>query len=230
MARSIQGPFSGLRGWVYSRFAVRQLEAVHGHAAAWARSHERGDGSILDVGCGPGRFSLRLGREIPGNFITGADPSSQMIRHALQDRGELRTTNVRFVLAPAEKLPFGDAQFDLALSLLSIKHWNDPKAGLGEILRVLIPGGQFYLCEIDPDRKGPELDAFLRKLPWPMRGGFVRRVQANGMRLSEGVRSAREAGFERVEGGHYSDFPGFFLTAAKPGGAAAEPHPPSPSP
>jgi ubiquinone/menaquinone biosynthesis C-methylase UbiE len=55
--------------------------------------------------------------------------------------------DVRFVQGAAEDLPFDSASFDLVVSSMSFHHWADQRAGLGEIRRVLAPGGLFALAD-----------------------------------------------------------------------------------
>ncbi|MEW6777431.1 MAG: methyltransferase domain-containing protein, partial [Bdellovibrionota bacterium] len=211
--------------WVYARYAAPALgPSLHRHAIEWVKANVTPEASILDLGCGAGHFALRLGEEVPGSHVTGADPSSQMIRRALGTRGDFRYVSVRFVLAPAEELPFSNGSFDAVVSLVSIKHWKDRKAGLAEASRVLRPGGKLYVAEIDPGRKGPELDSFLSRLPWPLRGGFTSTVQPQGVALSECRRLVEGAGFEGIQEGTYEDFPGFFVAGNKP----KPPAPPAP--
>jgi SAM-dependent methyltransferase len=90
---------------------------------------------ILDVGCSTGHVIA----EIPDEYQrTGADISTGAIRLARATRPE-----VRFVEAPAEDLPFEDGSFDgvLALDVLSDRGVADDAVALGEIRRVLRPGG-----------------------------------------------------------------------------------------
>jgi ubiquinone/menaquinone biosynthesis C-methylase UbiE len=54
----------------------------------------------------------------------------------------------RFVRAAAEALPFEDGEFDLVTSTVSFHHWQDQRAGLQEIGRVLAPGGSVVLADM----------------------------------------------------------------------------------
>ena len=47
-------------------------------------------------------------------------------------------------------LPFADGSVDLVVSTLSLHHWDDPAAGLDEIVRVLAPGGQAWIYDFRP--------------------------------------------------------------------------------
>lgn len=49
------------------------------------------------------------------------------------------------VIASAVRLPFGDGSFDVVVTQETMEHVDDPFAALGEIERVLKPGGVLYL-------------------------------------------------------------------------------------
>src|SRR6266704_1893789 len=74
--------------------------------------------------------------------LTGIDAAAGMVAQARARAGDPRLT---FVPGAAERLPFGDAAFDLVISTTSFDHWADQRAGLTECRRVLAPGGLFVL-------------------------------------------------------------------------------------
>lgn len=105
-------------------------------------------GAILDVGCGTGAL-LRLAAErFPGATRTGIDPAERMIAVATE-----ADPDARLIVAPAERLPFDEHEFDLVLSTNSFHNWPDQRAGIAEIGRVLRPGGVLVL--VDPFAIGP---------------------------------------------------------------------------
>ena len=65
------------------------------------------------------------------------------------------------------RLPFVDDSFDLALSITSIKHWPDPVQGMREVLRVLRPGGRFFVGEVNQEAAAWEAGHFVRALGVP---------------------------------------------------------------
>jgi len=97
--------------------------------------------SILDVGCGTGRFLRKIRERYPNAQLIGVDPAEGMIEKARQ-----LMTSATFFIGPAESLPLPDASVDLALSTMSFHHWSDQLQGIREIKRVLSPNGQFLLA------------------------------------------------------------------------------------
>jgi ubiquinone/menaquinone biosynthesis C-methylase UbiE len=89
---------------------------------------------ILDLGCGDGQLTLRLGAT--GADVQGVDASLQMVE-AAKERGASAD------LARAESLPYPDASFDAVFSNAAL-HWvRGQDAMIAEVHRVLRPGGRF---------------------------------------------------------------------------------------
>ena len=102
------------------------------------RRHPDG-GRVLDAGCGTGR----LLRELPPGFArTGVDVEADVLAVAGADASE-----IEFVEASLEQLPFADDSFDAVVSLdvVSDARLADPHAALEELRRVLRPGGSLIL-------------------------------------------------------------------------------------
>jgi SAM-dependent methyltransferase len=95
---------------------------------------------VLEVGCGQGTTLNDLPRR--GATVTGIDMSLGSIRRSRAGAEELgQEGSVRLARADAERLPFSDASFDIALSIGVLHHTPDTAQGVREIFRVLRPGG-----------------------------------------------------------------------------------------
>jgi demethylmenaquinone methyltransferase/2-methoxy-6-polyprenyl-1,4-benzoquinol methylase len=96
----------------------------------------------LDLCCGTGDVTLALAAT--GADVTGLDFSAPMLEVARR-RQNATTTNaggsVRFLQGDALNLPFPDAQFDAVTISYGLRNLADFDRGLGEIFRVLKPGG-----------------------------------------------------------------------------------------
>ena len=102
---------------------------------------------VLEVGCGPGRLSIRLARR-HGLEVTGLDLDAAMIERARANAGE--EPGPSFLVGDVASLPFPDGSFDLVVSTLSMHHWADQAAGLAEIGRVLRPGARALVWDFRP--------------------------------------------------------------------------------
>jgi SAM-dependent methyltransferase len=99
--------------------------------------------SVLEVGCGPGRFWERAAAAFPADLdILLTDLSPGMMEEALaRVRGVGRWDKVRGQVADVMALPFADASFDVVMAMHMLYHAADPAAAVTEIARVLRPGG-----------------------------------------------------------------------------------------
>jgi SAM-dependent methyltransferase len=111
----------------YSRLLAPQLADYAGVA-----SGQR----AIDVGSGPGALTEVLVARLGEGAVVAADPSPPFIA-ALRER----LPGVEAVQAPAERLPFADDGFDVALAQLVVHFMKDPVAGVREMARVTRSGG-----------------------------------------------------------------------------------------
>jgi SAM-dependent methyltransferase len=92
---------------------------------------------VLDVGCGP-RGSLEWATSAARRV--GLDPLVERYRELGIERHAME-----YVAAPAERMPFADASFDVVASLNSLDHVDDVDAAVAEITRVAAPGATWLL-------------------------------------------------------------------------------------
>lgn len=105
--------------------------------------------SLLDCGCGPGTITLGLAKQVaPGNVV-GLDLDSSRVEAAQRRAGEAEAANVRFETGNVLDLPFADESFDAVFCNMLLMHLPDSQAALGEMVRVLRPGGICALSETD---------------------------------------------------------------------------------
>lgn len=102
---------------------------------------------VLDVGCGNGGLSLLLADLRPDLLITGVDFETKPIEDAsaFAERNGLK--NLRFEQGDALQLRFADATFDGVVCQTVLTHVRDARAVIGEMARVLKPGGVFFAAE-----------------------------------------------------------------------------------
>src|SRR5207244_5549588 len=80
--------------------------------------------------------------------VTGIDMTPEMLAKARAAAAELGATNVEFVEAEAERLPFPDASFDVVISNGVIDLAPDKDAVFSEIFRVLASGGRIQIADV----------------------------------------------------------------------------------
>lgn len=118
--------------------AQRQAEFVLGILSPYAR---KGRGGILDLACGTGRHAVVLAR---GGPVTGVDLSAPLLGRARARRAEPGPGLVR---ADMRRLPFAGGAFGAVVNFFtSFGYFDDPADDvrvLGEVARVLAPGGAF---------------------------------------------------------------------------------------
>jgi ubiquinone/menaquinone biosynthesis C-methylase UbiE len=114
----------------------------------------------------------------PGLEVTGIDLDPVMIERAKFNAERIvDTSRPQFEVADVACLPYPDAVFDLVVSSLSMHHWSDPAAGLGEIGRVLRPGGRVLIWDIRPGRM-----PFHRNVPDPVESARASPLQVVSVR------------------------------------------------
>jgi ubiquinone/menaquinone biosynthesis C-methylase UbiE len=92
----------------------------------------------LEIGCGTGLFTEMLVDTAQPAEAIAIDPSAAQIREATTKAVAKR---VDFRIADAQALPFGNQEFDLAVSALVINFIPDPSRAMAELKRVVRPGG-----------------------------------------------------------------------------------------
>ncbi len=130
------------------------VSPIQGHRV-WARSYDRGPNPLLaleqrvlppihgsrvvDVGCGTGRWTARLG-------AIGVDLCEEMLCVGAR-KPDLRG---RLLLAGAASLPLRSACSDVTLCSFVIGYIEDLAAAMAEMARITRPGGQVVISELHP--------------------------------------------------------------------------------
>ncbi len=138
-----------------------------------------GAASVLDVGSGTGSLSFAAAKLLPKTHITGLDHSGAYVAYAQSHTVEAR---LRFEQGDAATLPYGDASFDAALSLLVLNFVPDAQRAAREMVRVVRPGG------------------VVAAAVWDFRGGltFLRTFLDTAAPLDEGAAALRARQFSAL--------------------------------
>ena len=112
--------------------------------------------TICVVGAGNMGHQISTLCAIKGYRTTCTDISPGLLRLAVKSFRAHRFQDVEFYVADAAGLPFSDRSFDVALCHLSMNFFPDLRTFVGEVNRVLKPGGVFYGSVPVPERKNPK--------------------------------------------------------------------------
>ena len=93
---------------------------------------------VLEVGCGRGVALGPIRQHLDPSHLVGLDIDGELL-----DVARAAASTVELVRADVRQLPFGNAAFDVVIDFGTCFHIARPDAALGEIARVLAPGGMF---------------------------------------------------------------------------------------
>jgi ubiquinone/menaquinone biosynthesis C-methylase UbiE len=107
------------------------------------------DRDVLELGCGTGKNTIWLAKD--AKSVTALDFSFAMIARA---REHVRSAHVRFVEHDVRiAWPVSDSSVDVVVSNLVLEHVENLVPIYAEVARVLKRPGQFFLCELHPERQ-----------------------------------------------------------------------------
>jgi ubiquinone/menaquinone biosynthesis C-methylase UbiE len=199
----MRGSWRPWNAWLYQAVVASHIAPLYARLADALDANLDLRGRVLDVGCGPGQLAAMLARRHPGCQFLGVDLSETMI--GLARRLTAGLPNLTFRAANAEALPFADGEFDLAISITSVKHWADRQAGVREMARVVRPGGRVFVLELDRELDQAKAEGFVRRWPRVLRllGPFLafyfrKVVAAQGLDLATLRDLLQAAGLEEV--------------------------------
>jgi ubiquinone/menaquinone biosynthesis C-methylase UbiE len=117
---------------------------------------------VLDVACGTGAVTRLVPKLVGHGRVVGLDCNPDML--AVARSVHKGTPEIEWREGSALNLPFGDGSFDVVLSQLGLQFFPDRLLALGEMRRVLRPGGRVALSVFGPIERTPAAFAFARAL------------------------------------------------------------------
>ena len=137
----------------------------------------------IDIGCGEGRLTRHL-REL-GHEVTGIDASPSMVAAALASDPsmDIRT-------ADAAAVPLDDASVDLAIAFMSLHDIDEMPGAVGEIARILAPGGKLCFAIVHPINSAGRFERAEADAPFIVKGDYLHpftysdTVERNGLTMT----------------------------------------------
>ncbi len=154
-------------------FSPREL-AVRLHLTAYSQ--------LLELGPGPGFFSVSIARCVPSGHLCLVDLQREMLEKARARIRRAGAANVSFAQASATALPFARGVFDAAFLVAVLGEVPDAAACMAQLRDALRPGGLLSITELagDPDAMSEREIVALAKAAnlehaetFPMRFGFT---------------------------------------------------------
>lgn len=109
---------------------------------------------ILDVGCGAGKQCFSFYAALDGQAdITGGDVSESLLQQARKENAKTGEKIGFTYLDFNKRFPFDDNQYDLVSCCFAIYYAEDIPFTIGEMHRILKPGGQLFTTGPMPDNK-----------------------------------------------------------------------------
>jgi ubiquinone/menaquinone biosynthesis C-methylase UbiE len=145
--------------WAVAWIVGSRFGKLRARDAIISRIAWRGDERVLDVGCGHGLLLVAAAKKLTTGLAIGIDIWSQVDQWDNHPENTARNARIEGVAdrveicdGDARKLEFPDASFDIVVSsvaLHNIPEKTERDQAIGEIIRVLKPGGQVAIYDIN---------------------------------------------------------------------------------
>ena len=137
---------------------------------------------MIDLGCGEGRGSREL--RALGHRVVGADHSPTLTRAAVAS-----CPAIPVIRADAAALPFAARSADLVVACMSLLDFDDFAGAVGEIGRVLRPGGELCLAVVHPfisaqDEDTMHVPSFRFSQPYLQSRRYADRIERDGLSMT----------------------------------------------
>ena len=106
---------------------------------------------ILDLATGTGDVAFALAEMFPKAEVTGCDLSAGMLDIARKKRGEMpeaMASRLNFGQEDCMRLSYDDSSFEIATIAYGVRNFEHLREGLGEMFRVVCPGGRIMILEL----------------------------------------------------------------------------------
>ena len=116
--------------------------------------------NVLDIATGTGDLALLIEKILKPESIIGCDISEGMMQVAREKCRKRGITNIRFEKEDCTALSYPDDSFDALTSSFGVRNFQELEKALGEMHRVLRPGGHLVILELSSPTKFPMKQLF----------------------------------------------------------------------
>ena len=116
--------------------------------------------NVLDIATGTGDLALLIENILKPESIIGCDISEGMMQVAREKCRRRGITNIRFEKEDCTALSYPDNSFDALTSSFGVRNFQELEKALGEMHRVLCPGGHLVILELSSPTKYPMKQLF----------------------------------------------------------------------
>ena len=134
-------------GWAH--FLPVEVHTTRPAAHLIRTARIRAGQSVLDVGCGTGVTTITARRA--GARVTGLDLTPQLLARARENATIAGLDDITWQEGDAENLPFANGEFDVVISQWGHMFAPQPEVAIGQMLRVLKPGGTIAFTTWPPE-------------------------------------------------------------------------------
>ena len=132
---------------------------------------------VLDVAAGTGESTLMAARRVgPTGYALAADVSASMLNAAAEAARTAGVTNIETRVMNAENIELDADSFDVVICRIALMLFPNPAKALGEMHRVVKPGGKVAVMVYSGLEKNPYHEIFqeavrrMGNIPWPAPG------------------------------------------------------------
>ncbi len=151
-----------ITGWnarMYDRQGRRYRQNEFADLARQLAERIPAESRILEVASGSGYLAIELSR-LGRTHVVGSDISADQVAIA-SENARRASVPLEFVVAGVQDLPFADSSFDFALCFAAFKNFRNPAGALGEIRRILTPGGSLIIGDMCSDIPDSAIEEYL---------------------------------------------------------------------
>jgi len=105
---------------------------------------------VAEVGCGRGAGAVIIKREFQPQILQAMDLDIRMLRKSRRHLSPRQREGISFYAGDASRLPYRDGTLDAIFGFGVLHHVPDWQGALKEIVRVIRPGGFFFMEELYP--------------------------------------------------------------------------------